>query len=543
MTSNKTWLHFFTALLLATALLFTPLGNATAQMANGIQVEINKGAMMRLPGNASVVAVADPEVADVEVLAPNLISIQGRSVGQTTVIAFNEGGDEILNETITVSHNISNLKKLIRQIMPDSNIRFDSVDGALVMSGSVASPLEADNIRRMVEPFLGEDALVNMLDVQGSDQVMLKVRVAEVSRSELKRFGINLAAVLSQSSDFAFGLVTGRDLGAGGVGAIARGDGNNNIGLGYDSGNLDVNSVIDALAEDNVIKLLAQPNLTTASGRTANFLAGGEFPIPVPGENSQVTIEWRQYGVALQFTPHVLSKDKISLTVAPEVSELSQIGAVNLQGFNVPALTTRRAETTVELGSGQSFAVAGLLQSGSSNDVSKFPGLGDIPVLGALFRSTEFQNDQSELVIIVTPYIVRGVPESELADPTEGYIPPTDPERILEGHTYTPEKPAAGAYQLEGSPSNLRRPKYRRTLADQDAGTFKPTEEMMRPAPPVAKTSEVERTRMQPPARQEAAPAQAAPVQTAPSAPAGQPAASPAARPATLNGPVGYRLR
>lgn len=522
--------HMFVVMpmLLAVILLMPPLSDASAQTSDGMSVEINKGTILRLPGYATVVAVADPAIADIEVLAPDLVSVQGRSVGQTTVVAFNAQGDEILNETITVNHNISKLMHLVKRVIPDADVTFDSIDGALVMSGTAASPLEADSISRVVQPFLGEDTLVNMLTVSGSDQVMLKVRIAEISRTELKRFGINLASVLT-SGNFAFGLVTGRDIGDGDVSDIVRGDtDNNNLGVNYGSGNLTVNSVIDALAQDNLIKVLAEPTLTTASGRTANFLAGGEFPIPVPGQDGQVTIEYREYGVGLQFTPQVLSKEKISLTVAPEVSELSQIGAVDLQGFSVPGLITRRAETTVELGSGQSFAIAGLLQNNNSNDVQKFPFLGDIPILGTLFRSSEFQQDQTELMILVTPYIVRGVDANELADPTEGYIPPTDPERILLGNTYTPKiepKPAL----LEGSPTDMRKPKFRRTMAEQATGKMTEPAAVMTPAPPVAKTTPVTVKEIpEPQAKAQPTPDKTRPEKT---------------QAATLNGPVGFMLR
>ncbi|MCH2547666.1 MAG: type II and III secretion system protein family protein [Alphaproteobacteria bacterium] len=524
------------ALCACTAALLSPAGalysNAAAQISDGMIVELNKSTIIRLPDNADVVAIADPAIADVDVLAPNLVSIQGRGVGQTTVVAFNSRGDEILNQTITVNHNLSKLAQIVSRVMPDTNITFDSMDGALIMSGDVESPLEADNIRRIVEPFLGDDTLVSMLNVKGSDQVMLKVRIAEVSRTELKRFGINLSSVLTNSGNFAFGLVTGRDIGAADVANIMRGDGNNNLAVNFANGNLNINSVIDALAQDNLIKVLAEPNLTTASGRSSSFLAGGEYPIPVPGQDGQVTIEYREYGVGLEFSPQVLSKDKISLTVAPEVSELSQIGAVDLQGFSIPALTTRRAETTVELGSGQSFAIAGLLRNGHSNNVEKFPFLGDLPILGALFRSTEFQQEQTELVIIITPYIVRGASASELTDPTVGYVAPTDPERILLGHTYTP-KPEPKPVMLEGSPSDLRNPRFRRSMANQASGVVVDREEIMTPAPSVAKTTPANK----------AAPVEnveviETPVTNTAPAPATKPEAA-----ATLNGPVGFMLR
>lgn len=520
------------ALVAALLCLSLPAPDAQAQMEADFVVEVNKSRVIRLPGNAAVVAIADPDIADVDVMAPNLIAVQGRSAGQTSVMAFNAAGDEILNDTVTVHHNTGGLMRILQRVLPEAEVHFDSVDGAIVATGTVASPLEADRVRQLVEPMLAEgDRFVNMLTVEGSDQVLLKVRVAEVSRSELKRFGINLYSVISNGGQFAFSLVSGRDILPDADDIIPRA-GSNNIAANLRSGDVDINSVIDALADDNVIKVLAEPNLTTSSGHTANFLAGGEYPIPVPGQDGQVTIDYRQYGVALQFTPHVLSKEKISLTVAPEVSELSDIGAVELNGFNVPALTTRRAETTVELGSGQSFAIAGLLQNGNSTNISKFPGLGDIPILGALFRSSEFQNDQTELVILVTPYIVRGVPRGELTDPTEGFIPPTDPERVLDGHTYTPDETAAtksdaNRYMLEGSPRDLRRPKFRRTLARQAAGHVQPREETMTPAPPVSKNTPVEKVNSKPLA--------------APPAPPETPSPE-ATRPATLNGSVGYRL-
>lgn len=531
------------AAFMALALLVAAPAPAQAQQ-GGVTVEINKGTILRLPGYASVVAVADPEIADVEVLAPDLVSVQGRGVGQTSIMAFDARGNEILNETVSVSHNITALRRIVAKALPDAEVEFDSISGALVMSGSVESPLQADNIRRIAEPFLGDDQLVNMLDIKGSDQVMLKVRVAEVSRTELKRFGINLSSVLTGSGNFAFGLVTGRDIGAGAVGSIIRGD-SNNVAVNYSNGDLTVNSVIDALAEDNLIKVLAEPTLTTASGRSANFLAGGEYPIPVPGENGQVTIEYREYGVGLRFTPQVLSKEKISLTVAPEVSELSQIGAVDLGGFSIPALVTRRAETTVELGSGQSFAIAGLLRNNNSNDVSKFPFLGDIPVLGALFRSTDFQQEQSELMILVTPYIVRGVAEAELTDPTEGYVPPTDADRILLGHTYTPD-PRPQPTVLEGSPRDMRKPKFRSTLAgQQQSRVIDRPEQAMMPSAPISKTQPAQQAEPAPVEPVRAVPAQQPlPPQTrAAPAPVTAPASAPPAGSATLHGPVGYMLR
>ena len=434
--------RFFILLFAILSLLLPQLGHAASK---SINIEINKGVTMRLTEPAQVVSVADPAIADVQVLAPDLISIQGTAVGQTSITAYGNGNDEILNGTITVTHNISRLKALIQRVMPDANVQFDSVDGALIISGEVDSPLESENIRRLATPFLTSqtETLVNMLNVRSSNQVMLRVRVAEVSRSELKRFGINLNAALSPGGQFAFGLVNGRNL-IPNSGVLPRVTGVGAATAALNSGDADISSVIDALAEDNMIKLLAEPNLTTSSGKAANFLAGGEFPVPVPADEGQVTIEWRQYGVGLQFTPEIVSANKISLHVLPEVSELSEIGSVDVQGFTIPSITTRRAETTVELGSGESFAVAGLLRHNTGNNISKFPWLGDVPIIGTLFRSREYQNNQSELVIIVTPYIVRGTSRDKIMDPAKGLHQASDAEQILQGqqfHDIPAEKP------------------------------------------------------------------------------------------------------
>jgi pilus assembly protein CpaC len=318
-----------------------------------------------------------------------------------------------------------------------------SADNAIVLKGKVDSPVMSEKFQRLAAGFLSGDRqqVINMMDTSGSDQVMLKVRVVELKRSELKRFGINWESVISTGS-FIFGLGQGRDFlgntlnAAGNVNTFDRSSsGDNSLVAGFNDGQTNLNMMIDALENDGLVSVLAEPNLTTRSGQQASFLAGGEIPIPVQGENNTVTIQYRQFGVSLQFTPIVLSKDKISLTVLPEVSALSEENRVTTtSGVSVPSITTRRASTTVDLGTGQTFAVAGLLRSDSSNNISKFPVLGDVPVLGALFRSSAFRNDQTELVILITPYIVKPVDDpSKLATPLDGVVPASDLERILLG--------------------------------------------------------------------------------------------------------------
>jgi pilus assembly protein CpaC len=410
--------------------------HAMNQGGSTVSLEINKGIALRLDAPASSVAVADPSIADVQVLSPRMIYATGRGIGETSIIAVDGSDNIILDRTVSVTHNLSRLRSAVQEFSPKSELAASSTDNAIILKGKVDSPVAAEKIQRLASTFLrGEQQrVINMMDTSASDQVMLKVRIVEVARSELKRFGINWESLLNTGS-FVFGLANGRDF-INDAGTFTRSlEGDNSFNISNRTGSANINAVIDALEDDGLVSILAEPNLTTRSGKAASFLAGGEYPIPVPGDDGQVTIEYRQFGVSLQFTPIVQSSDKITLAVLPEVSALSdEIGITGGDFGDIPGLTTRRASTTVDLGSGQTFAIAGLLRSDQSNNISKFPGLGDIPVLGALFRSSEFQNNQTELVILVTPYIVSPVSDpKQFATPLDGYTPPTDGERILLG--------------------------------------------------------------------------------------------------------------
>lgn len=424
-----------------------PTNDFFSSVGNIIKVEINKGTPVHLSAPAASVAIADPTVADVQVISPKLVMVAGRGVGETSIIAVDSKDNVILNGTVVVSHNISRLKRALDEMSPDMKIEPSSVDGAIVLKGKVESPVAAETVQRMASGFLANDKqkIINMLDTSAGDQVMLKVRVVELARAELKRFGINWESLISAGS-FVYGVGVGRDF-VNAANTFERSlNGDGSIFGGFRDGTQNINFVIDALENDGLISVLAEPNLTTRSGQQASFLAGGEIPIPVQGQNNQVTIEYRQFGVSLQFTPIVMSKDKISLTVLPEVSALSEQNraTVTTAGVSVPAFTTRRANTTVDLGSGQTFAIAGLLRNDTNNSISKFPILGDVPVLGALFRSSQFRNDQTELVILVTPYIVRPVDDpKKLATPLDGYTPASDYDRIVLGRLNgeTPMKP------------------------------------------------------------------------------------------------------
>jgi pilus assembly protein CpaC len=430
----------FGALLLVGLLAVPAVGQDSAETVateGSLSLEVRKGRVIRLPRPAATVFVADPDVADVQAQSPSIVYLFGRRAGVTSLYAVDEDDQLLLRTQVVVEHNLSGLRQAIEQLLPGSRVNVSTVDGSIVLGGNVESPLQAEELRDLANRFLGQDeSLLNRIRVDAPTQVHLRVRVAEVSREVMKQFGINWEALFN-SGDFAFGLVSGRGV-SDGLGNFLRAPEGANSAFGsWQSGNDVVNAALDALAEEGLVNVLAEPNLTALSGETASFLAGGEFPIPIDSDDDGLTIEFKEFGISLAFTPTVLSAQRISLRVRPEVSDLTDKGAININGLVIPALATRRAETTVELGSGQSFAIGGLMSTDIQSELSKYPGLGDVPVLGTLFRSTRFQSNETELVIIVTPYLVRPVDEPVMASPTDGFRAPSDVERILEGRLHT----------------------------------------------------------------------------------------------------------
>ena len=387
---------------------------------------------MRIDRPAAAMFVANPDIAEVAVKSPRLIYVFAKKPGQTTLYAVDQKEAVVANLNLVVTHDLARLSEGLSKMVPQGQVSAQSVNGAIVLTGAVATAAEAEDARRLASRFIGTgEEVINRLQVTAPNQVNLRVRFAEVSRGVLRQFGINWEA-LADVGDFTFGLATGNPIFGpveqvpGGTGTfkplLTRQNGVNNIFGSYSSDNLDVNTLIDLLAEDNLVSILAEPNLTALSGETASFLAGGEFPVPVPNDNG-IAIEFKKFGVGLSFTPTVLSPNRISMKVNPEVSQLSAEGAVVIESIRVPSLTTRRAETTVELASGQSFAIAGLLQNNTNFDHKRMPGLGDLPILGDLFKSDRFNRQETELVIIVTPYIVKPVDDpAAIAMPTDATI-------------------------------------------------------------------------------------------------------------------------
>lgn len=429
-----------------------PVGKADAQEivsvnSSRMALEVRRGELLRLAKPAKTVFVSDPAIADVQVKSPRLIYVFAKQPGDTTLFAVDGNENVLANVDIQVTHNLSRLQQTIDELYPGADIAASSMDGTIVLEGSVQSASIVENLYRMALEMTGEPEKVLMrVGVTAPNQINLRVRVAEVSRDIDKQIGFNWS-LAGTGGGITLGMLVSNPLAS----SLTQ----NTFSLGGALGAFDINAVLDALEDEGMISILAEPNLTAMSGETASFLAGGEFPILVPGGDNGPTIEFKKFGISLAFTPTLIGTDRVNLHVNPEVSQLSNTNSISLGGYEIPALTTRRAETTVELGSGQSFAIAGLIQNNVTHDISKFPGLGDIPVLGALFRSDRFQREETELVLIVTPYLVRPVTARKLSTPVDEYNPPNDQERLIKSGTHVPASSAGQPKTIDGRGGSL----------------------------------------------------------------------------------------
>jgi pilus assembly protein CpaC len=403
----------------------------------GVSLETGTGRIVSLDAPAASVFAADPRVAEVRPASPTSLFVLGVAPGRTTLVAIDTNGVVIAQFDVIVlpsSYAATQAASEIAKLLPGRNVQVTTRPNGLVVSGTVQTAGEADEAVQTARSFVSTgQAVENRLAVLGSQQVNLRVRIAEVSRNVIRQLGINWSNLANLGKYAAIGLVTANPLANTTVQASTGTVGYNFPTLGH---TLDINGVIDAMAQDQLIHVLAEPNLTAMSGETASFLVGGEFPIPVAQQNGEATVDFKQYGVSLAFVPTVESSGRINMKVRPEVSALSTEGAVQIGVGNstiqIPALTVRRAETTVELASGQSFAIAGLLQDNTTLTGNAVPGIGELPIIGALFRSDGFQRNETELVIVITPYLVRGVADpAQMKLPTDGWKPPSDLERLL----------------------------------------------------------------------------------------------------------------
>lgn len=436
--------RFLQRLVLSSILAFGAMAATPNRSAASVTMEAGAGRIVTLDQPAANVFVADPKVAEVRPASATSLFVFGVGSGQTTVAAMDANGQVIRQFDVTVQPSgfgAREAQAAIGRLVAGSRVQVRAHAKGLLLSGGVASPADAAQAVAIAKGYVLENGMVsNELTIEAPIQVTLHVRIAEMSRQVVRNLGINWSALATIGS-------------IAGTPALMLNANNNLLNCGGSSSMIGVcpganfNGVIDALARDNLAQVLAEPNLTVMSGQSASFQVGGEYPIPVSQQNNQVTISYKNFGVMLTFVPTVYSSGRINLHVRPEVSELSQQNSVNLASagtvLTVPALTVRRAETTVELGSGQSFAIAGLLQNSTVDTGNGLPGLSDVPVVGSLFRRNGFDKVEKELVIVITPYIVRPVNNvASLHLPTDNYTSPTDIERLLLMRQVADKRPA-----------------------------------------------------------------------------------------------------
>ncbi|MFO7559458.1 MAG: type II and III secretion system protein family protein [Desulfobacterales bacterium] len=370
------------------------------------------------------VSIADPKIADFLLLTPNQVYVTGKAAGTTNMILWSNDIPTAIYD-LEVTYDVSMLKEKLHELLPEeSEVQVFSSKDSIILTGRVSSAGNLSQVVSLAEAYAPKGKINNLLEVGGVHQVMLEVKVAEIERRTAQRMGVNFAYTNVINDDQLDVQIIGALTQIGNIPSFTG-------MLGSSRQNESWAVFIDALKEEGLAKVLAEPTLIAMSGKSANFLAGGEFPVPVPQGLGTVAIEYKPYGVGLTFTPVVLSKDKISITVEPNVSELDYSSPVRLEGYIIPGITTRRASTTVELGDGESFAIAGLLRENVRDSVQKYPFLGEIPVLGALFRSKAFQKNETELIVIVTPRLVKPIDGTKQPLPTDFYVEPTEAEYYL----------------------------------------------------------------------------------------------------------------
>lgn len=452
--------------------------SGTTRPTSEVLLSVGQGQMVQLPTNVADVWTSNPQAADVYVNSPRQIYVYGKEGGEATIYATTAGGAVAYSTNVRVSQNITSVDRMLKMAMPDADIKVTNAGQLAVLTGTVASPQDAAVAEQLVKAYLnpGVDTsnastplkimVISRLRTATPLQVNLQVKIAEVNRSVVKELGVNLLNN-DTTGGFLFSVAQGRNFGSitstptsttYNFNNLGQGAGKTSIGLAGRFLGLDLAGAIDLAETEGLVTTLAQPNLTALSGETASFLAGGEFPVPISQDLGTISIEYKQYGVSLAFTPVVLADGRISMRVRPEVSELSTEGTIRLNGFDVPGLSTRRAETTVELGSGQSFMIGGLLRNSQTNAIDRAPGLGNLPILGALFRSTRYRKAETELVIIVTPYLVKPVSANQIALPTDGFQSATDAERYLLGKLQSGKTGAERPKPTTAPPSTVPAP-------------------------------------------------------------------------------------
>lgn len=417
-------------------------------VADTIELSVDEARAIPVFGSAVKVFVANPEIADVEASDPSRVVVYGRKRGETTILMTTRSGLHLKYRAV-VGRSVNQLMDNLNQLFPNSDLTVYDAPKGMTISGSMTNAGDAEKVRKMAGQYLAGDETLNFnVRITGGEQVNLHVRIVEVARSVSETLGINLASLIGTGST-QIGVLSGRTVFPT-VTGTATADGTtvngpptadsvfgrsalglSTLGIKHTDKSGTLAGTIDALKAKNLLRVLAEPNLTALSGETADFLAGGEIAVPVvngSGVNQQVTIEWKNFGVSLKFTPVIVDANALTVKVSSEVSELSEVGATKIGSYTIPSISTRRVETTVKLSGGQSFAIAGLYNDRQGRAVEEVPGLGSIPILGELFRSRSFKRNNTELIVIVTPYIAAPVDGLDrIAMPADAIVPDKSP--------------------------------------------------------------------------------------------------------------------
>jgi len=450
--------------------LISPIAEGVAEQS--LDLELGKSVFVRTGFSVKRVSVGDPEIVDVLVLSPTEIQLVPKRIGETNMIVWERGGEPSVILDVSVGTSFTTLERRLRAVLNTDSIQVETFGNAVALTGSVSSPVMAERAIQLASAyFVQKDdkhapAVVNALEIGGNQQVMIEVIVAEMSRSLGRRLSVNWNTIVeSGAKTFTFtnflGDLVSLDEDPLTDNLLVR-SGVDFIGRYRNPGKFGISYYIEAAVDDNLAKILAKPTLISRSGQTASVLIGGEIPIPVAqgGAFGSITVLFKSFGIAVEFTPTVLGPERIHLEVAPEVSEPDFTLGTQVEGFTTPGFVTRRASTSVELADGQTFAIAGLLKDNTMEFIEKYPGLGDIPVLGALFRSSQYRREQTELVILVTPHLVRPLPEGPPPLPTDHFVDPNAFEFFLLGamESQRSGEPESGASAGLIGPSGHRVP-------------------------------------------------------------------------------------
>jgi pilus assembly protein CpaC len=409
-----------------------------------VSIGLDKSMLVEVPVDLNNVLVSNPEILDAVVQTSRQVYLLAKDVGEANAFFFGPGGQKVLLLEVTVRRDLTLLMDTIARLIPGSRVRAEMMGDTVVLSGSVVAPVDANRAAELAARFVKKkDQVVNLLTTSTKEQVLLKITVAEMQRDAIRRIGVDLSnAVLSKGEmTFAKVLQNGFPVTsslvapaqAAAIGAAPLVAAGTALQGSWQSGNQSITGMIQALERAGIVRTLAEPNLTAVSGETAKFLAGGEFPVPVAQEMNRISVEWKPFGVNVSFKPVVLSEGKISLTIAAEVSEIATENSIKLDTISLPGLKVRRAETTLELPSGGTLAMAGLLSDDTRQSVEGTPALKNLPVLGALFRSNDYRRRETELVILVTPYLATHSSRQEMATPDQGYMPSSELRELFFG--------------------------------------------------------------------------------------------------------------